>query len=144
MGWIARDSKGSPIFAGFKSLKRKWSIKCIKMLAVAESLKGLVASVSRPFPKIIVESDSTEVIAILNQSSEDCSEVAGIAEEVQHLAKLVGCVSFSLISRDSNVVAHDLAREAATCVSLGSSSFCFLGSSISEDEQSVVGLLPPP
>lgn len=141
VGWIARDSLGSLIFAGFKPLKRKWSIKCLEMLAVAESLKCLLENVNRPFPKIIVESDFADVVAILNRISADCSEVALFAEEVQRLVKLSGAVSFSSIPRGSNLVAHYIARSATACDSPSKSS-CFLGSSISEDEQISLGPLP--
>lgn len=95
-------------------MKHRWPVKCLEMDAIGECLKSVIDRISRPYPKIIVESDSAKAIAILNRSSEDWSEVWSPAEEVLHMAKIVGSIEFTFKPRESNGVAHSLERCAST------------------------------
>lgn len=102
------------------------------MEAIGESLKSLIDRNSRLYPKL-AESNSAEAITILKGASEDWTEIFSLAEEVLRVAKLVGIVEFSFKPRESNGVAHDLARCASTRNFSGGSSEIFLDSSTSEE-----------
>lgn len=100
---------------------------------MAESLKCLLENISGPYPKIIVEFDFAEVVSILNRASEDWSEVATVAEEVQHYVMLVGSIAFSFCLREKNAEAHELARFPLFGSQSEIEGDCFLGSSTSEE-----------
>lgn len=104
IGWIARDSLGSFICAGFKRMKRKWSILSLELKAIEESL--LLAEIGNPLPRIIVESDYAFAIAILNREFEVFSESRLVANDVEIAAELVGSVEYSFSRREFNIAGN--------------------------------------
>lgn len=143
LGWIARDSNGSFIFAGFKKMKKNWSILCLELKAIEEGLRSFLVNFGNPLPRILVESDSANAIAILNHDSDVYSESRTVADDVEVAAEMIGRVSYRFSRRDSNIEAHLLARQGLVHESVGGSNSGFLDSSNSEEEFVCMALMPP-
>lgn len=62
VGWIARDSLGSPIEAGCTNIQRNWPIKSLEALAIREGLSTYLSTNQESPLRVIVESDSMEIV----------------------------------------------------------------------------------
>lgn len=115
MGWIIRDSNGSLVGAKCKRIERRWSIKFLEAEVIHEGLKSYVGSTNvkdilTSNLCFVVESDSNDVINVLNRVFEDQSEISLLVEGIGELASHANVVSFSKCTRANNTGAHNLAR----------------------------------
>lgn len=85
----------------------------MEAMAVKKGLEAYLESKKSPQSRILIESDSIEVVKALNHKEEDLSESRVILEEISQLASLAGEVSFTKCPRRVNGIAHTLARSAA-------------------------------
>lgn len=94
VGWIIRDSHGSPVGMGSAKIKQGWSIRSMEAATVKEGLEAYLVSKGGSQSRILIESDSIDVVKALNHEDEDVSETRVILDEIHQLASLVGEVSF--------------------------------------------------
>lgn len=87
-------------------MKRKWSILSLELKAIEESLRSLLEEIGNHLPRIIIESNSTNVTVILNHDSEVFSGSRSVADDVEYAAELIGSVEFSFSRRESNIIVH--------------------------------------
>jgi ribonuclease HI len=79
--------------------------------AEAEAIRlGLQVADSIGIPSVIVESDCAHVINACNSISDVWGPYTAILMDCFELSQRIGAASFQLCSRDSNKVAHNLAR----------------------------------
>lgn len=75
LGWVIRDSRGSLIGTGCYQVKRKWEVKFLEAKAISMGLEAYRSATDfegdRFKPPLVVESDSIEVVNVLNRVVED-------------------------------------------------------------------------
>lgn len=112
--WIIRDSDGSLIGAGCKKFFKHEPIKVLESKAIKLGLECLIgilnADESSRAKPIVVESNSTEVVNLINHKAQDLSEISCIIDEVEELALPAKVTSFSYCRRECNLLAHFLAH----------------------------------
>lgn len=86
IGWILRDSIGSPICMGIQRINASWSVKMLEMKAILEGWEAyLQCKQTRSdltIPPIVVESYAGEVVKILNGDEEDLMKIGFFVEEI--------------------------------------------------------------
>lgn len=74
---------------------------------------GLRVDIATGFNKIIMESDSINLISLLNSRDGERSMLASIWHDVQELARQYLSVKISYACREANRVAHECARRVS-------------------------------
>lgn len=62
IGWVVRDSSGSLICFGMKSISKNWPIKMLEAEAIREGLRVVIGTCKERSIPLAVESDALEVI----------------------------------------------------------------------------------
>ncbi|XP_070679333.1 uncharacterized protein [Malus domestica] len=102
-GWVARD------FAGiFKVARGVGSVPCqSSLMAEAEAMReALLACVERGFEMVQVESDSKNLVDILNGALQNETIIDGIVWDILQLKQQLYSVKFLFTSRAYNGAAH--------------------------------------
>lgn len=110
VGWILRDSLGSPLGVGCKHFNRKGTIKSLEMLAIKEGIEAYLTTIRNRGSPIVVESDASEVIKAWNFVCEDISDTKLVMNKVEELVASAGVIAFVKGPRARNRVVHSLAR----------------------------------
>lgn len=112
VGWIVRDSIGSPIYCDLKQIKRRWSIKSLEATTIWEGLQSISGLLKDNRLPLIVEFDALEVINMLHDKEEDLSKIKNLIEAMKTIVASLGEVEFRHCPRSSNAIAHCVARRA--------------------------------
>ena len=119
-GMILRDWMGQIIFSSCRVLHRCSSALEAEMSACLEGIKLAMQWSAHQF---VVESDSAELVAMVNSPSRDGSALCQLVGEIKHHMASDRCTSLKKIPRAQNHASHLLAKfgreENRTVVWLG-------------------------
>jgi ribonuclease HI len=113
VGMVLRDFEGKFIAARMKCLPHVGSASMAEAIAMKE---GLILANEIGCNKILVESDSTEVIEACLGDHEWSNELAAIYANCVDLVTSIGMFSFMHCLREANKVDHSLAKECLSSV----------------------------
>ena len=106
-GAIIRDHFGSFISAG------RWNLQYVEDAATAEACAlrdGLLLAGKIGCNKLMVESDCSDVVEVMQNGGNSLGAAAAIYEECTFLRRNFARVSFSHCPREVNMAAHELAK----------------------------------
>ena len=116
IGVIIRDCFGHVVAALSKYLPGRFTVDGVKALAMEQ---GILLARELHLPRVILESDALTVIQALNDNSTG-SELGHILQGIQLVCESFEFCIFKHVSRDFNIVAHELAQlarsEESTCL----------------------------
>ncbi|KAK3206353.1 hypothetical protein Dsin_020399 [Dipteronia sinensis] len=121
MGALALKTIDIPqIYINVMQVQVSQSINCdaaVDEVGVAEAvvaiLQGLILASDSGLQLVVLESDVTVVvIKWIQESSHFGSDVGSVLVDIQEMLKQIRCLFLSFVARNSNLVAHVLARRA--------------------------------
>ncbi|CAM0946471.1 unnamed protein product [Alopecurus aequalis] len=112
-GMVLRDVEGKIIFSACRHLFACGSALEAELGAMME---GIALAQERTSLPIVVESDSSEAVRLVNQSEEDRSAMALLVQEIKRLLLGSHRASVVLIKREQNQVANALASAGRTMI----------------------------
>ncbi|KAJ8646880.1 hypothetical protein MRB53_008628 [Persea americana] len=113
-GVIIRDEDGLPIVALSSIGRRVGDAEEVEAYALVWALRFALEVSTRT---IIVESDSLQVIKVVQSPEEDFSQIGNIIDEAKAISRMFSSCSFTHVLRDGNRVAHSLPKHAKGYVS---------------------------
>lgn len=109
MGAVIRDDRGHMVVAGNKLIDSCYDVLTVEAMALKFGLNmALTAGCNR----LIVNSDNLELMEIMNKDGQYAGDAAAIVDDCYHLACEFSSIVFEFCPRESNGVAHELARIA--------------------------------
>ena len=116
IGVIIRDCLGHVVAALSKYLPRRFAADQVEALALEQ---GILLAQEMHLPRVILECDALAVVQALNDNSTG-GELGRILQGILLVCDSFEFCIFKHVSRDFNVVAHELAqlarREESTCL----------------------------
>ncbi|XP_050224307.1 uncharacterized protein LOC126673998 [Mercurialis annua] len=110
-GFVVRDHTGRVMKAGYKNHGWKASVEVGEACAIREGVLQAIEGNLTPF---VIMSDAKVVVDTFNNYRLSCNDVGMIALDCSILLKNVGCLGIRFANRDTNKVAHHLARLASS------------------------------
>ena len=109
MGAIIRDDRGHMVVAGNKLIDYCYDVLTVEALALKFGLNTVLTAGCN---RLIVNSDNLELMEIMNKDGQYAGDAAAIVDDCYHLACEFSSIVFEFCPRESNGVAHELARIA--------------------------------
>lgn len=88
-----------------------------ELLAVVEVLSIIMDVVAFPLPRIILESDSSNVISCITKSDSRPWKFSNLFNRLSNLLEIIGHVTFVYIFREANFFADSLAKLGVSRIS---------------------------
>ncbi|KAK2641549.1 hypothetical protein Ddye_023312 [Dipteronia dyeriana] len=106
LNMVIRDHTG---FMMASSAQRINAIQIVEVLAI---LRGLVFTIESGLLPVVVESDTLEVVNMINFGSHIHAEVCLVIGDIREFQNFISSGYLNFISRKANTVAHNLSNEA--------------------------------
>jgi ribonuclease HI len=75
---------------------------------------GVRLAVERSYDRVTIESDSKEVVKIINEDHQSRSEIISICHEIREVMRALPSLSVVYVGRDANQAAHLCAKQASS------------------------------
>ncbi|KAL9239043.1 hypothetical protein vseg_013398 [Gypsophila vaccaria] len=106
MGAVIRNNEGVVERVGVKKVSLQWSVDIIEAKA---AIFGLKLAIQMRATKVILESDSLQLISTIKEKKIPSSYFGNVVSEIVELCDFFESISFSFIKRSGNVAAHIMA-----------------------------------
>lgn len=115
-GWVIRNSAGCGWFqmGGGRGGVRAASCLAIEAVAVKQVREALWACVEKGYQQIIVESDSFNLISMLNGKEVYDAAIESLIFDIRELVKQLSAVEYAFVTRNCNKAAHLMASYTNT------------------------------
>ena len=84
-----------------------------ELMAIRE---GLRQGLRQGWRRLLIESNCSSAISLVNRSEFFCNEMKGLIREIKLLQRELGCCEVRFIGREANSLAHGLAKITASRV----------------------------
>lgn len=109
IGFIARTHEGKVLAAGAKSL---WACSSVEEVEARATFWAVQYGIKHGWPNVIIEGDCRCLIEALQVKMSRCFHTQTIVDNCRALSSCLSSLSFLFCYRDSNEVAHRLAKWA--------------------------------
>ena len=106
---MVRDSQGWVLAALTEKVDGVQDAEVIEALAIRRAIRFVIEA---SFNYVIIESDSLSVVKDIQDTAEPTCHIGNIIEDVKLLSKTMKSCEFHHTKRETNQVAHTLARNA--------------------------------